>query len=63
MVSPTTIKLTLFSGDLGGKTFEIEEIKSYRGGDFYSVIELKNGCVYYVNETYNEINKQLKFYK
>ena len=58
-----TIKLTLFSGELGGKTFETNEIKSYRGGDYYSVIELKDGRVFYVNETYTEINKQLKFYK
>lgn len=63
MPNVETITLKLFSGELGSKTFEVSEIKSYRGGDYYSVIELKNGCVYYVNETYAEINKQLKFYK
>lgn len=57
------LTITLFDGALGEKTFEVGEIKSYRGGDFYSVIELKNGCVYYANETYAEINKKLKFYK
>lgn len=57
------IKLNLFSGELGGKTFKVAEIKTYRGGDFYSVIELKDGRVFYVNETYAEINKKLKFYK
>ena len=63
MYETTSIRLTLFSGELGGKTFEKKEIKSYRGGDYYSVIELKDGRVFYVNETYAEINKKLKFYK